>query len=95
MNKKHVIALLVCLNVGLLGGLVAVTLPQADAQPVAAPAVSNYLLMTGQVHANEDAIYVLDVTSRRLAVWEFDHDTKRLERVRLMRDLAADFRRGG
>ena len=95
MKKKLAIALLVCVNLGLLGGLVVTTLPQAEAQPVViAPAAPNYMLMTGHIRPNEDAVYVLDVNTRKLAAWEFDHTAKRLQRVRLMRNLAADFRRG-
>ena len=93
--KKAAIIVLVCVNVALLGALVVRTLPQAEAQPVyVSPAQApNYVLMSGKVAASQDVIYVLDVTSRRLAAWEFNQNTKRLERVRLMRDLTADFRK--
>ena len=93
--KKAVIIVLVCVNVALLGALVVRTLPQAEAQPVyvSAPQAPNYLIMSGKVAASQDVIYVLDVTSRRLAAWEFSQNTKTLERVRLMRDLTADFRK--
>ena len=91
--KRFAIVVLMCVNVALVGALVARTLPQADAQArtaVAAPP-PNYLMMTGHMRFNEDAVYVLDVNTRMLAAWEFDHATKRLERVRLMRNLATDF----
>lgn len=91
--KKLAIVVLVCLNVALLGALVARTLPEAKAQARAA-ALSlppDYLLMTGHVLDDRDVVYVLDVNSKKLAAWQFDQGTKRLERIRLMRDLAKDF----
>ena len=94
--KKTAIIVLVCVNVALLAALVATTLPQAEAQPAVAPAgiPPNYMLMTGHIRPNEDAVYVLDVNSRILAAWEFNQTAKRLQRIRLMRDLSKDFPRG-
>jgi len=92
--KKTAIILLVCVNVALLGTLVAKAMPRADAQatgrtaPVAPP---NYLLLTGQVALGEDVVYVLDVNTGKLLSWEFDHKNKRLEIIRLGRDLVKDF----
>ena len=93
--KKAAIIALVCVNVALLGALVVRTLPQAEAQPVhvSAPPAPSYLLVTGHVALDQDVVYVLDVNSRKLAAWEFNQTTKRLERVRLMRNLTADFRK--
>ena len=92
--KKSAIVVLVCLNVALLGTLVARSLPQAEAQvatrtPVAAP--PNYLLLTGHIRSNEDVVYVLDVNSGKLLAWEFDHKDKRFEVIRLGRNLVTDF----
>ena len=94
--KTTVIVLLVCLNVGLLGTLVFQAMPQANAQAsgTAAQAVRpNYLMITGHVEQNEDAIYIIDVNSGKMLGWEFDHDNRRLEQIRLGRDLTKDFRR--
>ena len=69
---------------------------RADAQPAVTTVrmPPNYMLMTGHIRANEDAVYVLDVNSRILAAWEFNQTAKRLQRIRLMRDLSKDFPRG-
>ncbi len=95
--KKVTIVTLVCLNVALLGALVAQSLPQADAQ-VAAPGATaaappNYMLLTGHIRSNEDVVYVLDVNSGKLLAWEFDHKDKRFEQIRLGRNLVTDFRK--
>ncbi len=92
--KKLALVTLVCLNVALLGTLVARSLPQADAQVavrVPAPAAPNYLLMTGHIKTDQDVVYVLDVNSAKLLAWEFDHKTKRFEAIRLGRNLVTDF----
>ena len=93
--KKIAIVTLVCINVALLATLVSTTLSRADAQAAVTTVrvPPNYMLMTGHIRANEDAVYVLDVNARILAAWEFDHTAKRLERIRLMRDLSKDFNR--
>jgi len=92
--KKTAIVLLVCVNVALLGVLVTQAMPRAEAQPrgATAPAISpNYLLLTGQVQAGEDVVYVVDVNTGKMLAWEFDHKTKRLKMVRLGRNLVTDF----
>ena len=92
--KKLAIVMLVCLNVALLGTLVARSLPQAEAQVAArvqAALPPNYLLLTGHIRSNEDVVYVLEVNSGKLLAWEFDHKDKRFEQIRLGRNLTTDF----
>ena len=87
--KQAILIALVCLNVALLVALVFVaSAPPAKAQVVGGGA--DYLIMTGAVATNYDALYVLDLGSRQLAAWKFD---KKGNVLRLIgrRSLVRDF----
>jgi len=90
--KKTVIVALVCVNAALLVALVAGT----GAQPAYGQVLgANYLVVTGNVSADYDGIYVLDLATRRLAAWRYE--TRRrpmgLVSVGRGRELLRDFGR--
>ena len=89
--KRAIIVTLVCVNVALLAALVlGAATPKAEAQ--AYRGAADYLLMTGHIGDNWDAVYVLDLAKRRLAAWQFNKTRKRLVAIGT-RDLKDDFRR--
>lgn len=89
--KQMILVALACLNAGLLVGLVFVaSAPPAEAQIVGGGA--DYLVMTGAVAQNYDALYVLDLASRQLAAWKFDKKDNLLKLVG-RRSLLRDFGR--
>ncbi len=88
--KKVLIVSLVGLNLALLTGLVmGVHSPTAQAQPAAWRA-TDYLLFTGNIESEYDAVYVFDMASQKLGAWKFDRTTKRLRPYRT-KELARDF----
>jgi len=89
--KQVILVALACLNAGLLVALVFVaSAPPAEAQIVGGGA--DYLLMTGAVAQNYDALYVLDLGSRQLAAWKYDKKDNALKLVG-RRSLLRDFGR--
>ena len=88
MNRLTVTLLFV--NAGLILALALfATVPQAWAQVVGGGA--DYLLMTGRMGKNYDAIYVLELNSQRLAAFRFDRTSKKLV-VYKGREFTRDFR---
>ncbi len=87
--KKVLIVSLVGLNLALLAGLVlGVHSPAARAQTVWR--ATDYLLFTGNIESDYDAIYVFDMASQKLGAWKFDRTTKRLRPYRT-KEVARDF----
>ena len=67
--KHAVIVALICLNAALVAALVfGAGTQKAYGQVIGA----NYLVITGQVNRDNDAVYVLDLATRRLAAWRWD-----------------------
>jgi hypothetical protein len=92
--KKAIIAILICVNVGLLMTLiVGVDAPTAHANYPGAVMPNNTIMITGQVRINEDAVYILDMASERLAGFEFQRkgNAKKL-RALGARDLKMDLK---
>ncbi len=92
--KKAVIVALLCLNAALLVTLIAGPgTQQAQAQVIG----SNFLIVTGNIYSDYDAIYVLDLASRRLAAWRYEKRRKPygLRPVKAGRELLRDFGRAG
>ena len=88
--KKTLIVVLVCVNVTLLAALIAVNLDRADAQVVRGG--NDFIMATGKVESTFDAIYVIDMKTRRLGGWRFDRTAKRLARYQV-RPLEVDFKK--
>ena len=89
--KKTLIVTLVCVNVVLLLALVLGTAaPKAHGQVFRGGA--DYLMITGHIGSNWDAVYIVDLAKRRMLSWRFDKTSKRLLPFR-GRQLRSDFRR--
>ena len=69
---KHVIIVaLVCLNAAMLVALVFGTgTPAANAQVIGGG--SNYIMITGDIRQDYDAVYIMDLSKRKLAALKFD-----------------------
>lgn len=93
MTKRAWVVLLIGVNLTLLTTLVvsAWDLPRANAQ--AAPLASNFVMVAGQIQNNHDGLYIIDLSSRRLYVFEVDRTSKQLVQLDV-RDLQQDFRQG-
>ncbi|MDY7009814.1 MAG: hypothetical protein SVV80_03590 [Planctomycetota bacterium] len=93
--KQAIIVALVCLNAALVVALVFGTGTQAaDAQVIGGG--TNYILITGDIREDYDAVYILDLGKRRLAAMRFDK-SKGIAKGRLVpagtRELLRDFER--
>ena len=89
--KKALIVALVCVNVALLAALIGVNLNRAEAQTERGG--NDYIMVTAQIEATPfDAVFVVDLKTRRMAGWRFDRTTKRMVPYK-GRDLKADFKR--
>ena len=90
--KKALIVLLVCVNLLFAALLFGVTLPRAGAQTIRG--ASNYLVVTGKYEDERveyDAVYVVDLVTRRLAGMRFDKRARRMVPLGRARDLGRDF----
>ena len=90
--KQLILVTLICFNAALIVALVAgPAAPKANAQVLGA----NFLVVTGNIDDNTDAVYILDLANRRLS-------GLKMERKDVMgigpaggRDLLRDFGRTG
>ena len=94
--KVVIIALLLVVNIGLLAAVILsiVGNPTAlagTAYAQAMPGSPKYLMVTGRFRSSEQALYVVNLERRMLAVFTFDQGTKRLT-YNDRASLAADFR---
>ena len=66
MSKRVSIVLLVGLNFVLASALILLRwdLPAAKAQPT--PLAQNFVMVAGEIRANIDALYIIDLANRRL-----------------------------
>ncbi len=91
--KQVLIVALVCVNAALL---VALAFGPA-ATPAKGQAVggrTDYLMVTGSITQDNDAVFVIDLATRRLAVLKFDKQNLRLL-LAARRELKVDFQRQG
>jgi len=89
--KKVAIVALVCVNAGLLVALMFGT--GADkAQAQAIRGGSDYLVVTGKIQTNVDALYIIDTAKRSLTAWRFERrgTSGKLRQFRIQ-DLKTDF----
>ena len=91
--KRAAIVALLCLNAALLVMLVAGsgTEQKAYGQVIA----SNYLVVTGNIYSDYDAIYILDLSTRRLAAWRYEKRKRPygMRAVAAGREMLRDFGR--
>ena len=94
--KAIIIALLLVVNLGLLAAVILSVVEDktalaGTAMAQAMPGSPKYLMVTGRYEESTQALYVVNLQSRMLAVFTFDQGTKRISyggRVA----LEADFR---
>jgi hypothetical protein len=91
MTKTTWITLLVCVNLILLTGvtLFAYTPRTALAQGTALS--GNYVVVSGKIQTNLDALYLIDLRERTLHTFYFEQGTNELKWAGY-RDLERDFR---
>lgn len=87
--KKTLIVALVCVNIALLAVLITVNLDQAEAQSVRGE--RNYMAVTARNASGRDAVWILDMSTRKLAAFRFDPTTKRILVYGGGRSLVSDF----
>lgn len=92
MYKPALIVVLVALNLALLAALAFVAPGPTPAYAQAVPQADNYVLVTGKIQDDHDALYLLDLASRTLHVLTLDMNSRRLQ-YRGSRSLIADFAR--
>ena len=81
--KVVIIALLLVVNIGLLAGLIlsvagSHTALAGTAYAQAAPGSPKYVMVTGRFRESNQALYVVNLERRMLAVFTFDQGKKRL-----------------
>lgn len=91
MTKRTLVILMIGVNVVLATtlGLMTFDLPRANAQ--VAPMGGNYVMVSAEETENYDALYVLDLSTRILNVFEVDRSSQQIIAVD-QRDLTQDFR---
>ena len=91
--KRALVVTLVCINAALLLGLViGVNASDAKAQGMVG-ASTDYLVMTGHVGRDNDAVYVIDVQRQGMVAFRFDRTKKKLIPFRGVRKLKTDYRK--
>ena len=89
--KAAIIALLLVVNIGLLAAVIFSVADGSTAYAQAMPGSPKYLMVTGRYRETEQALYVVNLERRMLAVFTFDQGEKRLT-YNDRASLAADFR---
>ncbi len=88
--KKAIILTLAVVNVALLAALVWGPTPTAHGQ--VSRGGTDYLMVTGQIGEDWDAVYIVDLSSRRMLAWRYDKGRRNLVPYR-GRELVNDFSR--
>jgi hypothetical protein len=94
VTKTSWLALLVCVNLVLLTGIVIFGVPPRAAAAQATGLAGNYLAVTGLMQSDLDALYLIDLHERTLHVFYFMQGSSEL-RWAGYRDLERDFRNNG
>ncbi len=89
--KKATIVALACVNVVLLAALVLGAM-QTPAYGQVVGGGRNYMMITGHISDDYDALYVIDLARRRMIGLKFDRTDKELVGIR-GRELREDFNR--
>ncbi len=72
--KKALIVALVCINILLVAVLVNFNATKAQAQTERG--ANNYIMVTGRVESSFEAVWLLDLKTRKLGAWRFDRTRK-------------------
>lgn len=88
--KRIIIVGLIFVNVALAGALLLGMATQPAKAQVAGGA-NDYVVITGHIGTDWDALYILDLGSRKLGVWEFTKQDRRLKMIAQPQDLVRDF----
>jgi len=91
MTKSTWVALLVCVNLVLLTGIVLFGYTPRPALAQATALSGNYLVVAGQIQAQFDALYLIDLRERPLHTFYFEKGGAELKWAGY-RDLERDFR---
>lgn len=91
--KQIVIAGLIFLNLALAGALM-LGLSTRPAEAQVSGGANDYVAFTARIASDWDALYVIDLGSRRMAAWEFGKQSKKLEMIGRPKDLQRDFGAG-
>ncbi len=91
MNRNKWLALLVCVNVVLLTAVVLCGTAPRTALAQGTGLADNYLMISGQIQSDRDALYVIDMQARTLHGFAFTRGTRELDWVG-SRLLEQDFR---
>ena len=91
MNKNTWLAVLVCLNLVLLTGIMLVSTPTPAALAQSTSLANDYLLVAGEIQDQYDGLYIIDVRNRVLHALYYDRGRRGL-RYAGSRDLEQDFR---
>jgi hypothetical protein len=87
--KKMLIGALVAVNIALV---LALALGEGNSAQAQSQRISNpeYMAVPSKVAPNVDAIFVVDLSKRKIIAFEYDYASKRMNRYR-SRDLKRDF----
>ncbi len=91
MRKTTLLATLVALNLGLFAGIVMIAYQPTPAYAQAAALSGNYMMVTGEIQNEYDAIYMIDLRERILHSFIYERGRRRLMYTD-SRDLERDFR---
>ena len=91
MTKTTWLTLLVCVNLVLATAIVIFGVPPRPAAAQVAGMAGNYVIVSGRVQSDFDALYVLDLRERILHVFYFIRGGRDMDWAGY-RDLERDFR---
>jgi hypothetical protein len=91
MNKSTCLALLVCVNLLLLTGIVLCASSPSAAYAQGPGLAQDYMAVAGKVQDGRDALYIIDVRNRTLHVLRYELAQRRLQ-YGGYQDLERDFR---
>jgi hypothetical protein len=79
MSRTTCLAALICVNLVLLAALMLAATSARTASAQSAPTGDPYLLVTGEILDDFDALYVLDMRERTLHTFYFRKGTRELQ----------------
>lgn len=91
MSKSALLKLLIAVNLALAAALVVVRSTPRTAAAQASPLADNYMVVTGQIESNNDALYIIDTKERTLHTFTIRKGTREIEYAGY-RMLERDFR---